>query len=129
MTEYAKRRGKLRWRRRPRRTFTTSSSSSVISLGRSSFISSATAAIQYVRSARIQVPVGGRQTGRYGHSPPLNVHRELAGGDADGMRWRGHPQYHEVRYEDIVNDPEPVLRRVCEFIGEEWTPGLWSFMR
>jgi hypothetical protein len=43
------------------------------------------------------------------------------------LRWRGHPQYFEVRYEDIVNDPELTLRRVCEFIGEEWTPVLLEF--
>ena len=46
---------------------------------------------------------------------------------ADGLRWRGHPQYLEVRYEDIVNEPEPTLRRVCEFIGEDWTPALLEF--
>jgi hypothetical protein len=46
---------------------------------------------------------------------------------ADGMRWRGHPNYLEARYEDILNDPEPALRRVCEFIGEAWTPALLEF--
>jgi hypothetical protein len=46
---------------------------------------------------------------------------------ADGLRWRGHPQYLEVRYEDVVNEPEPTLRRVCEFIGEDWTPALLRF--
>jgi hypothetical protein len=35
-----------------------------------------------------------------------------------GMRWRGDPRYVEVRYEDLVADPVPVLRRMCAAIGE-----------
>jgi protein-tyrosine sulfotransferase len=32
---------------------------------------------------------------------------------AMGMAWRDHPTYVEVRYEDLVADPEPVLRAIC----------------
>ena len=37
-----------------------------------------------------------------------------------GLAFRGHPLYLEVRYEDLVHEPEAELRRVCEFVGEEF---------
>jgi len=30
----------------------------------------------------------------------------------------GPDQYLELRYEELVRDPEPVLRQVCDFLGE-----------
>jgi hypothetical protein len=44
-----------------------------------------------------------------------------------GLQWRGHPNYREVRYEDLVLQPEPTLRRVCEFIGEAFDPALLRY--
>ena len=35
-----------------------------------------------------------------------------------GMKWRGDPRYLEVRYEDLVRDPEVTMRRVMAFVGE-----------
>ena len=32
-----------------------------------------------------------------------------------------------VRYEDLVLDPEPTLRRVCEFIGEQFEPQMLTW--
>ncbi len=29
-----------------------------------------------------------------------------------------------LRYEDLVSDPEPVLRQLLQFLGEEWSPNL-----
>jgi protein-tyrosine sulfotransferase len=37
---------------------------------------------------------------------------------AAGMRWRGHPGYVEVRYEDVVAEPAVSLRGLCDAIGE-----------
>jgi protein-tyrosine sulfotransferase len=37
-----------------------------------------------------------------------------------GLLWRSHPRYLEVRYEDLVQTPEMVLRRVLESIDEPW---------
>src|SRR3712207_9378969 len=31
-------------------------------------------------------------------------------------------QYHELRYEDAVGDPDKTLRALFEFLGEEWEP-------
>ena len=32
--------------------------------------------------------------------------------------------YREVRHEDLVQEPERVLREVCDFLGEEFEPGM-----
>ncbi len=53
-------------------------------------------------------------------------------------RWRGRiiaarrsagnsERYMEVRYEDLVLDTEPVLRRVCEFIELPWDPVMLRY--
>jgi Sulfotransferase family len=33
----------------------------------------------------------------------------------------------EIRYEDIVVDPERGLRKICEFLGEEWNPHMLGY--
>ena len=33
-------------------------------------------------------------------------------------------QAHTLRYEDLVADPERELRRICEFVGEAYEPGM-----
>jgi hypothetical protein len=38
-----------------------------------------------------------------------------------GVAWREHPErYHEVRYEDLVSQPEATLRPLFAFLGEPW---------
>jgi hypothetical protein len=32
--------------------------------------------------------------------------------------------YHQVRYEDLVSDPEPHLRKLCAFLEEEYDPAM-----
>lgn len=32
-----------------------------------------------------------------------------------------------LRYEDLLRDPEGVLRTLCDFIGEDWEPGVLRF--
>lgn len=36
----------------------------------------------------------------------------------------GAATYHEVRYESLVADPEPELRRLCAFLGEDFDPAM-----
>ncbi len=38
-------------------------------------------------------------------------------------------EYLEVRYEDLVADPEPVLRRVCDVIDLEFDPAMLEYHR
>ena len=33
----------------------------------------------------------------------------------------------EVRYEDLLNDPETATREICHFLGEEFTPEMLAF--
>lgn len=47
-----------------------------------------------------------------------------------GLRHRPDPAYYEIRYEDLVLDPESTLRRLCDFLQVPWSPGMtepaWS---
>ena len=36
-------------------------------------------------------------------------------------------RYVEARYEDLVRDPEPTLRRICEFVDLPWDDGMLSY--
>ena len=69
-----------------------------------------------------------------GQRVPTNIRRPLPpciqrwlSRTAAGMKWRGHPNYFEVHYEDIVNDPEATLRKVCDFIGEPWSAVMLEY--
>ncbi|WP_229072590.1 sulfotransferase [Actinoplanes sp. DH11] len=46
--------------------------------------------------------------------------------DASMRAARDYPAdvYHQVRYEDLVSDPEPHLRAVCAFLEEEYDPAM-----
>lgn len=46
--------------------------------------------------------------------------------DASLLAERRYPKdvYFQVRYEDLVADPEPHLRRMCEFLGEDYDPAM-----
>ena len=46
---------------------------------------------------------------------------------AAGMAWRRHPNYLEIRYEDLVENPEPTLRSLCTFLGDPWYPELLEY--
>ncbi len=46
---------------------------------------------------------------------------------ATALRWQRHPNYFEIHYENLVNAPEPQLRRLCEFIGEPWDPVMLEY--
>jgi len=41
----------------------------------------------------------------------------------------GKPGHHFVRYERLVDSPEPVLRGVLAFLGLEWNPAVLDFRR
>jgi hypothetical protein len=40
---------------------------------------------------------------------------------AAGLRHRGDPHYHEIRYEDLVREPEVTLRRLLDFLQVPWS--------
>jgi hypothetical protein len=39
----------------------------------------------------------------------------------------GPDRYHEIRYEDLVADPEPKLRELCEFLDLEYGPEMLEY--
>ena len=47
---------------------------------------------------------------------------------AAGIAWRHDPRYVEIRYEDLVADPQAVLRTICDGIAaghdREWLTGI-----
>ena len=47
-------------------------------------------------------------------------------GRNDGVRL-GPKRYHEVRYERLIDDPEPVLRSVCDFVELEFDPAMLRY--
>jgi protein-tyrosine sulfotransferase len=46
-----------------------------------------------------------------------------------GLRLRSDPRYTELKYEDLIGDPEASLRRIFEFIGEDYDPCVLEFHR
>lgn len=44
-------------------------------------------------------------------------------------RWLGAGRYAEVHYEQLVQDPEPTLRRLCEFIELPYEESMLSFFQ
>ncbi len=40
------------------------------------------------------------------------------------LRSRHRPEYVQIRYEELVRDPESQLRRICAAIGEEYSPAM-----
>jgi hypothetical protein len=36
-------------------------------------------------------------------------------------------QYTEVRYEELIHEPQPVLRRLCDFLGESFSAEMLEF--
>ena len=36
-------------------------------------------------------------------------------------------RYMELRYEDLITDPEPQLRRICEFVGLDFDPAMLAY--
>lgn len=41
---------------------------------------------------------------------------------SSGLAFQCHPRVMEVRYEDLVHEPEQTLMRLCQFLGEEYHP-------
>ena len=48
------------------------------------------------------------------------------GSSGPGVQSRRVEHYLEVRYEELVGDPEPVLRRVCAFVELDFEPSVLS---
>jgi hypothetical protein len=69
------------------------------------------------------------QLGRGSNHPTPEQHAQRWRRRVKKAREQGEdlPHYIEVRYEDLVADPEPQLRRLCEFCGLDWDPDMLRF--
>ncbi|MCA9376444.1 sulfotransferase [Candidatus Dojkabacteria bacterium] len=45
----------------------------------------------------------------------------------NSLKHRGEPYYMEVKYEDLADNPEKIVREVCEFIGEEFDEQMLAY--
>jgi protein-tyrosine sulfotransferase len=46
---------------------------------------------------------------------------------ADGIAYRGHPNYMEVKYEDVIQSPEATLQQVCQHLELDYSPQMLNF--
>jgi hypothetical protein len=69
------------------------------------------------------------QLGRGSNHPTPEQHARRWRRRVQAARDQGEKLSHyiEVRYEDLVADPEPQLRRLCEFCGLDWDPDMLRF--
>lgn len=56
-----------------------------------------------------------------GHEPEVLAHAWVDRVQAARHAGLGHARYTEVLYEDLVKRPEPVLRRLCQFLDLPWS--------
>ncbi len=52
--------------------------------------------------------------------------RRTLTGRASG-EWAGPARYFEIKYEDLVEQPEHECQRLCDFLGEEFSPQMLRF--
>jgi hypothetical protein len=45
----------------------------------------------------------------------------------NGMKWRHDSRYREIRYEDLVANPEIVARETLNWLHEEWDPSVLAY--
>ncbi|MBD3333309.1 hypothetical protein GF356_10705 [candidate division GN15 bacterium] len=59
---------------------------------------------------------------------PAAVFRWVTAVEA-ARRHEGNPRYYQLKYEDLVTEPERTLRDLMEFVEEEFDPGMLDFTR
>ena len=47
----------------------------------------------------------------------------------EAAEWLGDDRYLEIRYERLVSDPEATLKRICDFLGEQFDPNMLNHPR
>ncbi len=119
-TDYLQRRGKGRWAEKDP-TYTLMLP----------FIDELFPDAQYVHLVRDAYDVVASFRDRWGYRSALRVARGdwaryVRAGRDFGQRLPAD-RYHELRYEALVEDPEPALRSLFQFLGEAWDPAVLRF--
>ncbi|MFW6042833.1 MAG: sulfotransferase family protein [Marinilabiliaceae bacterium] len=47
---------------------------------------------------------------------------------AEGLKYVDHPNVYTIKYEDLINDFEPTMKKVCDFIGIPWSEEMESWL-
>jgi hypothetical protein len=79
-------------------------------------------ASQSAKYARHQKTALRRSSTRFQHFVHINL--QISWTARLHRRLKDAPNYCLVRYEDVVMQPEPELRRICDFIGAEFDPAM-----
>lgn len=58
---------------------------------------------------------------------PAAVFRWVSAVEA-GISFRGNPRYYELKYEDLILDTENTLKKLMQFLEEEYDPGMMNYM-
>jgi hypothetical protein len=118
--DYLDRRGKLRWAEKdPTYTLVLP------------FIDELFPDAQYVHLIRDGYDVVASFRDRWGYSSALRAARTewaryVRAARALGERLSAE-RYHELRYEDLVSEPERAMRRLLDFLGEPWDDAVLRF--
>jgi Sulfotransferase family len=110
--QYMAKRGKARW--------VDKSGSNAYYLDRILTLYPAARIVHLVRDGRdVMCSILGRDPGMHCHAAAHWLYNNAA-----AYRYREQPGYLSVRYEDLATEPEPVVRRVCDHIGEAFVPAM-----
>lgn len=66
---------------------------------------------------------------KVGSNAVSDVVKEWLGAITVLERWRGTEGFFSIRYEDLVKNPEEVLREVCQTLGVYWSADLLEYHR
>ena len=62
-----------------------------------------------------------------GLAVPAAIFRWLSAVEA-GIRFRGNPRYYELKYEDLILDTENSLRKLMDFLEDDFDPEMLNYM-
>ena len=112
-SDYARRRGKVRWADKTARY--------AVHLDQIDRLYPTCQVIHIIRDGR---DVVASHRDRWGYLSALKAVRKwpwyVRTARMAGARLAGQGRYYEIRYEDLVTDPEPTLRKLLDFLGEPW---------
>jgi hypothetical protein len=112
-SDYARRRGKARWADKTARY--------AVHLDQIDLLFPTCQVVHIIRDGR---DVVASHRDRWGYLSALKAVRKwpwyVRAARRAGARLAAQGRYHEVRYENLVTDPEPTLRELLGFLGEPW---------
>ena len=56
-----------------------------------------------------------------------NIWKQYVETGQNAKKYLGDGQYFEIRYEDLINDPDKTLRRICLFLNEDFEQSMVDF--